>query len=44
MVRKYGEVMGRLREDEEATQAMLEAFARGDAEGVRKACAILARR
>lgn len=44
LIRSYGDVMGRLREDEDATRMMLEAFARGDAESVRDACESLARR
>ncbi len=44
LIRRYGEVMGRLRADEDASRQMLDAFVRGDAEGVREACGRLVRR
>lgn len=44
MIRKYSEVMGRLRDHEEASRYMLEAFSRGDAQGVREACERIVRR
>lgn len=44
LLKKYGEVMGRLREHEEASKDMLESFSRGDAGGVREACDLIVRR
>ncbi|GAB6281084.1 MAG: hypothetical protein STSR0007_12440 [Thermovirga sp.] len=44
LVRKYGELMGRLRMEEETLIEMLEAFARGDAHLVRETSARIARR
>lgn len=44
LIKKYSEVMGRLRDHEEASRSMLEAFARGDARGVREACDRIVRR
>jgi hypothetical protein len=44
LIKKYGEAMGCLRDQEEASRNMLEAFSRGDARGVREACARIVRR
>ena len=44
LIRKYGEVMGRLRMEEETVIEMLEAFVSGDAQKVRDASIRIARR
>lgn len=43
LVRKYGEIMGRLRMEEETLLEMLDAFARGDAPRIREASVRIAR-
>ncbi len=44
LIRKYGEVMGRLRMEEETVIEMLEAFVSGDAPKVRETSVRIARR